>query len=56
MTFDDKLLSARLDELTGRLPDRRDVLDALATFIRTADDRELVRINPIRFAQQQSCD
>ena len=56
MTLDDKLLSAGLDELVGRLPDRRDVLDALATFIRTADDPELVRINPIRFAGEHGCD
>ena len=56
MTFDGKVLSAGLDELAGHLPDRRDVLDALATFIRSADDRELVRINPIRFAGEHGCD
>ncbi len=56
MTLDDTLLSARLDELDGRLPEKRDVLDALATFIRAADERELVRINPIRFAQEQQCE
>lgn len=56
MTLDNELLSERLDELAGGLPDRRDVLDALATFIRTADDRKLVRINPISFARDQGCD
>ena len=50
MTLDDDLLSAKLDELAGRVPDRRDVLDALATFIRTAGDGDLVRVNPIRFS------
>ena len=56
MTLDDELFSAKLDELADRLPERRDALDTLATFIRTADDRELVRINPIRFAVEHGCD
>ena len=56
MTLDDDLLSAKRDELAGRVPDRRDVLDALATFIRTAGDGDLVRINPIRFARENDCD
>lgn len=56
MTLDAALLSERLAELAGRFPDRRDVLEALEAFIRTADDRELVRINPLRFAQEQGCD
>ena len=56
MNLDDTLLSARLEELAGHLPDRRDFLDALATFVRTADDRELVRINPIKFAREHRYD
>jgi len=56
VTLHDTLLSEKSDELADRLPERRDVLDALETFIRTADERELVRINPIRFAQEHSCD
>jgi class 3 adenylate cyclase len=56
MTLDDQLLFQRLDDLAGRLPHQREVIDTLASFIRTADDRELVRINPISFAREQRCD
>lgn len=56
VTFDDELLSAKIDELAERLPERRDVLDVLATFVRTADDRDLVRMNPVRFAREQGHD
>jgi class 3 adenylate cyclase len=54
--FDDELLSAKIDELAERLPERRDVLDVLETFVRTADDRDLVRMNPVRFAREQGRD
>jgi hypothetical protein len=56
MTLDDELLSDRLAELAERLPHRGDVIEALGTFVRTADDRELVRINPIGLAREQSSD
>lgn len=52
MIVDDTLFAERLSELSGRLPERRDVVDALATLIRSGDDRDVVRINPVVFAQE----
>lgn len=38
------------------LPDSGDLRGLLESFLRTASDRELVRINPIAFAQSHGCD
>ena len=46
------LLAEKLELLAAAVPDAGDVLDALETFVRTADEEELVRINPLRFAQR----
>jgi hypothetical protein len=46
------LLAERLGQVAAALPDAGDLLDAFAVFVRTAEDDELVRINPIRFAQR----
>jgi class 3 adenylate cyclase len=46
------LLAERLGQVAAALPDAGDLLDAFAAFVRTAEDDELVRINPIRFAQR----
>ena len=56
MKVDENLLGEKLAELASRLPERRDVLDALAALIRSGDDRELVRINPVRFAREHGLD
>jgi class 3 adenylate cyclase len=47
-----ELLAERLERLAAALPGRKDLIGQLDDFIRTADDAKLVRINPIRFAQQ----
>lgn len=50
------LLATKLEELDRLLPDSRDVRDLLESFLRTASDRELVRINPVTFAQSRGWD
>ena len=56
MTLDDALLRERLGQLADRPAEQRAVLEALEGLIRTAEDRDLVRINPIRFAETRACD
>ena len=46
------LLAELLARLGTAVPDSADVIEALAGFVRTADDDELVRINPVRFAER----
>jgi class 3 adenylate cyclase len=53
---DERVLGERLDAVAARLPDRVAALDALGTLIRSGDDHEVVRVNPIRFAQERSLD
>jgi class 3 adenylate cyclase len=50
-TVNERLLAEKLDRLAAVADD--ELLDSLAAFIRTASDDAVVRINPIRFAQQQ---
>ena len=38
------------------MPGQGDLLEALDRFVRTADDREIVRVNPIRFAAERGLD
>ena len=45
------LLAERLEQVAAAIPDAGDLLDAFAAFVRTAEDDELVRINPVRFAR-----
>jgi class 3 adenylate cyclase len=48
---DEQVLLERLGRLTAALPDRPELLASFAGFIRTATDERLVRINPVRFAE-----
>ena len=50
---DERLLADRLERLAGVPTLDGHVLDALAAFIRTAADDEIVRINPVRFAEER---
>ena len=56
MTVDERLLSARLDELADRLPERFAEAAALAVLIRSGRDQDVVRINPVRFAGEHDLD
>jgi len=49
-TVDEALLTSHLVRIAAALPGSEAARDALATHIRTADDEELVRINPVRLA------
>lgn len=44
------LLAAHLERIGASLPNSEATRDILATFIRSADEADLVRINPVRFA------
>ena len=46
------LLARRLEQLATALPDRSDLVATLEAIVRSASDQELVRINPIRFAER----
>ncbi len=48
--MNENLLEEKLDALATRLPERPDEIEALATLVRTGDDADVVRINPIRHA------
>jgi class 3 adenylate cyclase len=48
-----RLLDERLAGLVAALAGRGELVDQLAEFVRTADDAEVVRINPVRFAQER---
>ena len=50
--MDENLLGERLAALATRLPERLDEIEALATLVRTGDDADVVRINPIRHAAE----
>jgi class 3 adenylate cyclase len=56
MEFNEGLLATKLEELERLLPGSGDLRSLLASFLRTASDEELVRINPIAFAQSHGCD
>ena len=48
----EELLAAGIGRLATAIPAAGDLLDAFGAFVRTADDDELVRINPIAFAER----
>jgi class 3 adenylate cyclase len=50
---DEALLAEKLNQIGRALPDAGSTRETVADFIRTADDAELVRINPIRFASDR---
>ncbi|MGH3117376.1 MAG: DUF5939 domain-containing protein [Gaiellales bacterium] len=56
MDVDEGLLATKLEELDRLLPDSGDLRRLLESFLRTASDEELVRINPVTFAQSHGCD
>jgi class 3 adenylate cyclase len=47
---DEALLAAHLERIGTSLPGSESLQDVLATFIRRADEADVVRINPVRFA------
>jgi class 3 adenylate cyclase len=49
---DEACLAAGLDRLAAALPGQTELIDALAAFVRTANDEALVRINAVRFGGQ----
>lgn len=51
MNVNEGLLATKLEELDRLLPDSGDLRGLLESFLRTASDGELVRINPVAFAQ-----
>jgi class 3 adenylate cyclase len=56
MHVDEALLGTKLEELDRLLPDSGDLRGMLESFLRTASDEELVRINPVSFAHSHGCD
>lgn len=48
MNVNEGLLATKLEELDRLLPDSGDLRGLLESFLRTASDGELVRINPSR--------
>jgi class 3 adenylate cyclase len=52
----DGLLATKLEELERLLPGSDGLRELLESFLRTASDGELVRINPVAFAQSRGCD
>jgi len=50
------LLATKLEQLDRLLPDSGDPRVLLESFVRTASDEELVRINPVAFAKSHGCD
>ena len=55
MDVNEGLLATKLEELDRLLPDSGDLRRLLESFLRTASDGELVRINPVAFAQSHGC-
>jgi class 3 adenylate cyclase len=53
---DEARLAAALQSVAESMPGQDDLVAALGRFVRTADDREIVRINPIRFAADRGPD
>ena len=56
MDLDEGLLATKLAELTRLLPDSDELRELLESFLRTAGDAEVVRINPVAFARTHGCD
>jgi class 3 adenylate cyclase len=53
---DETRLGERLEELLNRLPAQVAAVEALGTLIRSGDDHAVVRVNPLRFAQENDLD
>jgi class 3 adenylate cyclase len=51
--LNERLLDERIAKLNATWPGRDDLVEQLSAFVRTADDADVVRINPIRFAQER---
>lgn len=51
--LNERFLAERIERLAVAIPDGGDLFDVFDEFIRTATDEELVRINPLRFAQKR---
>ena len=51
-TVNELLLAAGVEQVAAARPGSGDLLEAFGEFVRAADDEALVRINPVRFAQQ----
>jgi class 3 adenylate cyclase len=56
MDINEELLSTSLKELERLLPDSGELRGLLESFVRTASDEELVRINPVAFALSHGID
>jgi class 3 adenylate cyclase len=56
MDINEGLLATKLGELERLLPASSDLRGLLESFLRTASDEELVRINPVAFAQSHGSD
>jgi class 3 adenylate cyclase len=56
MGVNEGLLATKLGELERLLPDSGELRGLLESFLRTASDEELVRINPVAFAQSHGSD
>jgi class 3 adenylate cyclase len=56
VTVDETRLGERLDAVADRLPERLEALHALAALVRSGSDHEVVRVNPIGFAQERDLD
>lgn len=50
---DEALLASRLDEVAAVLPQSEAMREALGSFVRSADDADVVRINPVQWAAAQ---
>jgi class 3 adenylate cyclase len=49
----ESLLAERIELIAAAVTDREALLSTLEAFIRTADDHDIVRINPVRFAEER---
>ena len=56
MNVNEELLATKLQEVARLLPDSGDLRELLESFLRTAGDAEVVRINPVAFAGNHGCD
>jgi class 3 adenylate cyclase len=55
MVTEARLLSA-LQAIAASMPGQEDLVEAFGRFVRTADDRDIVRVNPIRFGTDRGLD
>jgi hypothetical protein len=46
------MLADKLEALAAALRHKRELVDAVGAFVRTAEDDALVRVNPVRFAAE----